>query len=286
MYNKKESVIETVDELFFPSVLKNASSDKELVVLDDCSPLEKETKALVDKHLPELKNKFGNVVFEKNPENHGFAKSFNCGIKLASGDKLVIVNDDIYFPLDTVEALANTLTESKDYGMIGPISNYAWSYQHCGQAPKIDSYSQKELWNLEAFSSFVKDLLKGKRIATDNLVGFCFAMNSDLIKNLGGFDERYNYAFFEDTDLARRVSQDYELIINPEVFVYHKGSESLKQEPIKTGMRLLKNACKYSKKWNDYLGTIKMLVYDNYRVLTGRNTVSELIDKELSKREG
>ncbi|PIN80577.1 hypothetical protein COV16_00640 [Candidatus Woesearchaeota archaeon CG10_big_fil_rev_8_21_14_0_10_34_8] len=86
-YNRKLSTLEVIDKMFLPSLVNNADSDTEVVIIDDCSPLEKETKELVEKHLPDLK-RFGKVVFKRNSKNLGFAGSFNRGIKIASGNRL------------------------------------------------------------------------------------------------------------------------------------------------------------------------------------------------------
>ena len=109
MYNKSSQVIETIDKLFLPSLLNNASSDKELILIDDVSPAKSETLALLDKYLPELKKKFGNVEFVQNEENLGFGPSYNGGIMRANGANIVVVNDDVYFPENSVSKLTSIL---------------------------------------------------------------------------------------------------------------------------------------------------------------------------------
>ena len=287
MYNRKPATIETVDNLFFPSILNNASSDKELVILDDCSPLEQETRAMVEKYLRDLKKRFGNVVFERNPENYGFGKSFNRGINLAGGDRLVVSNDDVYFPLESVDLLAATLLESDKFGLIAPITNEktSWTYQYCKQAPKLKSYSPEELEKLESFAKHARESMKGIRIAVDNVSGFCFAINSDLLREIGTFDESFEYGLFEDTDLAKRVGQEYKIIINPEVFVNHGGlkgaSGSLLQQPIKTSYYAVVNAFKHGRKWS-YLNTLRGIAFGLYSQ-TGRGTVSELFEEKWNQ---
>ena len=286
MYNRKKHTIEVIDNLFFPSILNNASSDKELIIIDDFSSLKKETKAVVDKYLPDLRKKLGNVVFERNEENKGFGKSYNKGINLAEGENLLITNDDVYFPLGSIDSLVNTLSENKNYGLVGPITNekIVFTYQYCKQAPLINNYSKKEIKKIETFFDFVKRLMKGQRIVTDSISGFCFATKSEVIKEVGTFDETFGYGLCEDTDFSRRVNQQYSLIINPEVFIYHgsiggETASSLMQHPIKAAYTYIINLFKYADKWHDYKGTIKHVAEGMYRSKTGKRTVSELFEK-------
>ncbi len=285
MYNSKGKTIETIDKLFFPSILNNASSDKELVLLDDCSPLREETEAMVARYMPDLKKQFGNVIFQKNPENLGFGGSYNKGMRISGGDRLVVVNDDVYFPQDSVDSLVDTLSENTDYGLVGPITceKGSFTYQYCKQAPKLNNYSAEELERIEEFARTAKKLMNKRRIKTDLITGFCFAVSSQTIKDMGVFDDSFKYGMWEDTDFARRIGQKYQIIINPEVYIHHGGvdgaSGSLLQHPLKALRAGLENQYKYGKKWNDHLGAAKHF-FRGLERMTGKNTVSELFDKK------
>jgi len=279
MYNQKKEVLDVIENLFFPSLINNASSDKEVILIDDCSPLEKETKELFEKNLEGL-SKFGNVIFKRNNKNKGFAGAFNEGTSLASGKNLVITNDDIYLPEGSVSSLVNTLQENDHFGLVGPIVNAkdVWSYQYCKQSPRIKSYSKEEIKKIEDFSVLCKKKMKGMRIKTDVLSGFCWAVDTTRIKEEGGFDEDYKNGSFEDTDLVRKMSKKYDMIINPEIFVYHgdlkNNHVSLNQDRTKRHYNELKNTFKFARK-NGYFTTLKHLSKGIYRS-TGRDTVSEL----------
>jgi GT2 family glycosyltransferase len=279
MYNRKREVFDVIENLFFPSLINNASSDKELVIIDDCSPLEKETRQLVERNLEGL-SKFGNVIFKRNDKNKGFAGAFNEGTSLASGKNLFITNDDIYLPEGSVSSLVSTLHESNNYGLVGPIVNArdVWTYQYCKQAPKINSYSKEEIKKIQDFSIFCKERMKGMRIKTDVLSGFCWAADMARVREERGFDEDYKNGSFEDIDLARKMSKKYDIIINPEIFVYHgdlkNNHVSLNQQRIKRHYNELKNTLTFSKK-NGYFVTLKHLSKAIYRS-TGKDTVSEL----------
>lgn len=288
MYNRRPGTIGTVDALFFRSVLQHGAPDREIVILDDCSPLKKETSALFEKHAAGLRRAFGNVVYNRNQANLGFAGSFNKGIAIAGGDRLFIVNDDVYLPRDSVAGLASTLDEDPRYGIVGPITSESmtWTVQYCSQAPHLRSYSVEEIVRIEEFAKTAKERMAGRRIVTDLLSGFCFAVSKEVIARVGAFDGSFQYGLWEDFDLVRRISQDRLVVVNPAVYVHHGGvdgtSGSLIQHPFRAAYALLVNGVRYGLKFDDLRGALIHSVRGMYRGLTARGTVSELFENSSS----
>jgi GT2 family glycosyltransferase len=283
MYNKSPGVIETIDKLFFPSLLNNASSNKQLIILDDASPAKKETEQLLEKYFQDFKKQFGDVKIIRNSPNLGFGPSYNEGIMNSEGDALVVTNDDVYFPKNSIDNLTNILAENTAHGLIGPITNEktSFTYQYCKQAPNIQAYNQEEFQKIENFAEYASKLMKNKRIPADVITGFCFATPRDLIQELRGFDENFKFGLYEDTDLAKRVNQTHQVIIAPEVYVHHGGlkgaSGSISQLPLKTAKAGIINHYKYGQKWGHW-NALKHFVKGMYSMQTGKNTVSELFE--------
>ena len=288
MYNKNKEVLETIDKLFIPSLINNGDKDTEVIIIDDCSPLKKETENIINKHLPLLKDAFGSVLFIRNESNLGFAKSFNRGINIATGKNLLITNDDVYFPVGSIQKLVSTLSESDHYAMVGPISNNQelWSFQYCKQAPKLKSFSAEETNRLESFSLRLASLMHGQRKIVKNLCGFSFAADAAFLKSLGGFSEKYKHGYFEDTDLVQRINHSYgfkKVVINMEVFISHGGpdgaSQSFKQLPIKMITSLIVNSFKYANTWG-YETLLERYIY-GVGSQSGKGTISELLHENL-----
>jgi len=293
MYNASRYPIEVIDNLLLPSLMRNASLDKELIILDDCSPLKHKTSALISDYKSYLEKIFGNVVFERNEKNLGFSGSYNKGINIAEGDIIVVGNSDIYVPEGNIDSLVSTLLANPRYGLVAPITNQptSKSYQYSKQAPKINNCSKEELSKIEIFSRKINELMKGKTIITDEygVFGFCFAIRKDIINSVSGFDESFKYGFWEDIDLARRIKQKgYKLVIDPSTYVHHGGIKgaggSAWQNPARALYALfITNPIKCSIKGRDPLGVLKHMTLDELRQ-TGFNTVSEDIEKELRKQ--
>jgi len=54
LYNSRPETLEVIDKLFFPSLLNNITPQTQLIVLDDRSPLQKETNELIEKYRSEI----------------------------------------------------------------------------------------------------------------------------------------------------------------------------------------------------------------------------------------
>ncbi len=129
MYNTKPATVELIEKLFLPSLINNCSPDKQVIILDDGSPLHLETQEMIEKFKPELTARLGDFVYVQNPANLGFARSYNKGMQLTDGDAIVIVNDDIYLPKNSLDNLAAVLQSNPQFGAVGPVTNLAASFQ-------------------------------------------------------------------------------------------------------------------------------------------------------------
>lgn len=284
MYNKNPKIIEILDKMMFPSLLKNGSKDREIIILDDRSPLADETKKLIEKYLSRLRNCFGKVVFSVNSKNLGFGGSYNRAMSLASGENFIITNDDVYLPEHSIDYFEKRLDSDKNIGLVGPITGWkAGTYQYCEIAPKISSYSKSEFQKIEDFSKEIRILMEQEPLKkTYFITGFCFATRNNIMKELNGFDERFGFGHIEDTDLIRRVSQKYDTVIDPSIYIHHGGIEGGSNSILQHKWKVIKyriiNTLKYLKKWGDIPGFIHLQIN---AILTyyGWNTVTNAVNK-------
>jgi O-antigen biosynthesis protein len=289
MYNRERKVLEVVDELFLPSLLGNCGQDKELIIIDDCSPLEKETEEVVEKHLAYLGHKFGRVVFERNKKNLGYAKAFNKGVSLATGDKVVIVNDDVYFPPTSIDRLVAVLDASPEVKIAGPVTNApsVWSFQYCRQAPRPTSYAFKEITKLDKFSRFLWRRFGYAMTSVDILCGFCFAVDRNFFINIGGFDEKFFYGQFEDTNLIEGIKKKYSsqsVGVCNGVFVGHGGprgtSRTMFQQPIKMQAAFWINGFRFAWRWG-FRTWWRRIVFGIRTKCNGQGTISVILPNKV-----
>jgi GT2 family glycosyltransferase len=154
----------------------------------------------------------------QNKENVGFSKANNQGAKLATGDTLIFLNNDIIIKGDYITVVDRALGD----------------YPASVVGPQLIEYDTG--WNI----------FNGRPIPY--LMGWCLAMSRGMFDTLGGFDERYSPAYYEDIDLCYNASKkSYEL---REVFlpIQHLGEQTGRQLE---GRRQLTeaNRVKFAEKW-------------------------------------
>ena len=75
--------------------------------------------------------------------------------------------------------------------------------------------------------------------------GCCVMLRGDLLKKLGGFDERFFYQF-EEVDLCQRVWEaGFRIRFTPEVTITHLGGQSVGRFPVRFAIEVCRNGYRY-----------------------------------------
>jgi GT2 family glycosyltransferase len=257
MYNAKPATIEVIDTLLIPSLLRNAGPTKQLILLDDASPLKTQTRALVDKYRPDLEKSLGEFRYVENDRNLGFSGSYNKGMHMADGNAIMIANSDVYFPLDSIDAMVDVLRAHHETGAVGPVTNYAYSFQNTTLFRRLKDHSPEEMQRIEGFASKLRTVMNGRTfVVQEGLVGFCLAFGKDTLAEIGYFDERYKYGMYEDADINRRImNSGRKVVLDAATFVEHGGSDggsiSIDLRSAKAMKAAFVNSLRYAMKWHD-----------------------------------
>lgn len=155
------------------------------------------------------------VVLISLPQNCGFPAACNAGLKIASGDHIVLLNNDVQVRPHWLGNLLKCLHSSADVGLVGPVTNYVTGSQRVDYA-SIDESSV--FFNLSDPQQWRQ---------TERLVGFCLAMKREVPERIGLLDERFTPGHYEDDDYCYRARiAGFRLMIAGDTFVYHEGSKS------------------------------------------------------------
>ncbi|MCZ8519162.1 MULTISPECIES: glycosyltransferase family 2 protein [Paenibacillus] len=176
------------------------------------------------------------------PDNRGFPAACNLGMRLASGDALLLLNNDTQVTRGGIDNLMRCLYGSEDTGIVGPMSNYASGKQQMKETfTTIDETAERMN---RPDSRKWRDTLR--------VVGLCFLFRRELMERIGELDEQFSPGHFEDDDYCYRARQaGYKLKIAGDAFVYHQGSASFKREREEKVQSLLRtNREKFIRKWN------------------------------------
>src|SRR5690606_10075257 len=166
-----------------------------------------------------------NIPFVSLPRNRGFPCAANAGLKMASGDTVVLMNNDIIVSRRWLDNMLACLYSAEDIGIVGPLANYASGSQHhpLGYA------------DLTGFHEMTREANRpdpGKWRTVQRLVGMCMVMKRELIDRVGLLDERYAPGHYEDDDLCYRARlHGFRLMVAGDTYVHHHDRASFRQLP-------------------------------------------------------
>ena len=237
-------VVLTHDNLAFSrmcltSVLENTEYPNfELIVIDNASS----DGTVEDLRL--LAGTVPNVTVILNDDNAGFGPGNNQGLASATGDILVLLNNDTIVPRGWLTRLTRHLEDAK-IGLIGPATN-----RTCNEAQINIPY--QTYGEFQAVARSQGQWHEGERYPIRMPMMFCVAFRRDTYERLGPLDERYEIGMFEDEDYALRAKgEGFEVAWTPEVYVHHAYHASIgKLLPTGEYMRLVKlNQGRFEEKW-------------------------------------
>lgn len=204
-----------------------------------------------------ISKQYSNIEFEfiHRPDNPGYGAGHNIALlSKETPNYHLVINADVYFNPGVLEYLYDFMEANPQIGHVMPlVKNPDGSNQFlCKLLPSpIDLFINL----ISNFSLKFKMKSKFKLIekAYNNIcfipyLSGCFMyLRTDIIKKIGGFDERF-FLYAEDIDLTRRIAEISETVCNPKVEVFHKhGRHTYKDW--KMFLIHAYNVCKYFNKW-------------------------------------
>ncbi len=184
------------------------------------------------------------VVVVTNRENRGFPAACNQGLKAARGDHLVLLNNDAVVTDGWLDQLIALAESDPRIGMTGPVSNYAPPPQLVAGAdyPDLDA--------MHHFAARWRADHRGKWLTTGKLSGFCLLLKRRVYEAVGGLDEGFGLGFFDDDDLAVRVTRaGFTMAVAYDLFVHHFGSRTFAGAGTDAGALLAENGARFAAKW-------------------------------------
>jgi GT2 family glycosyltransferase len=270
-------IVLTFDNLVFTilcvtSVLLNTRDfDYELLVVDNGS-----TDGVVE-YLREIQKQHSNVRVVFNDTNRGFAAANNQGLALASGDILVLLNNDTIVPPGWLGGLIRHLDDPA-VGLVGPVTNRA------GNEAEI-SVPYRTYGELLTFARARDEQFGRQSFDLRTATMFCTAMRRDVFERVGPLDERFGTGLFEDDDYSVRVRRaGYRVVCADGTFVHHFGQASIGRLGARGqyGKLFRRNRRRWERKWNTTWTSPGRRHTDEYRTLVGR--VREAVFEHVPRR--
>jgi GT2 family glycosyltransferase len=182
------------------------------------------------------------VKFISYPVNHGFPKACNAGLRIASGDTLLLLNNDTIATPNWLTNMQRCLYSDERIGIVGPMTNYASGRQEI----------QETFTTIDDFAKRYNEPDPAKWQEVHRIVGICFLFKRELLQHIGYLDESFSPGHYEDDDYCYRARlQGYRLAIAGDVFIYHEGSASFFRDHKPELKELIAvNRQKFIQKWS------------------------------------
>jgi O-antigen biosynthesis protein len=149
--------------------------------------------------------------------NLGFGGGCNAGIERARGRLVALVNPDLVAQPGWLEPLVEVLDTDPTVGIAAAVLlDPDGSIQECGQMLYADGTTAPRRVPPTGTDP----------IEVDHASAACWLMRTVDVSALGGFDEAFHPAYFEDVDLALRVRRDgRRVVVHPlSRVVHHTGT--------------------------------------------------------------
>jgi GT2 family glycosyltransferase/Tfp pilus assembly protein PilF len=226
------------------AVLRNtAYPNYEVIVVDDGSTDDTAAylRAMVSK----------GIRWERHSENRGFVHACNTGARVARGEYIVLLNNDTEVQPGWLTPLVTLALENPQCGGVGAKLVYPdGKLQEAGGIIFADGSG----WNYgrglspaDPRFNFVREV--------DYCSGAALLVRRDLWERLGGLDERYAPAYYEDADLCFGIRKlGYRVYYHPHsVVVHHEGKTA--GTDLNSGVKQYQkfNQEKFTAKWSEEL---------------------------------
>jgi N-acetylglucosaminyl-diphospho-decaprenol L-rhamnosyltransferase len=185
--------------------------------------------------------KLDTVSILRNSENLGYAAASNQGWRRSRGDCVLFLNPDTEATPGAVEELARALAaDPARWASAGKLIDSSGETQvgfNIRAFPTVASVAADmlmldEIWPANPWTCRYKmstvDHDAPKEV--DQPAAACLMIRRAALERLGGFDESYRPAWFEDVDLCRRIwSLGGRIVFEPGAEFVHHGGSSLRR---------------------------------------------------------
>lgn len=224
------------------SILENSGDvSYEVILADDCST----------DITREIHKAVKNLIVARTEKNMLFLRNCNQAAKKAKGKYILFLNNDTQVQKDWLKPLVDLCERDATVGMTGSKLVYAdGTLQEAGGIIWKDASGWNYGRNTDAMLpeyNYVRDV--------DYISGASIMIRRSLWEELGGFDEYFAPAYYEDSDLAFQVRKaGYRVVYQPLSVVVHFEGKSNGTD-LNSGVKKnqVENQLKFRDKWKDVL---------------------------------
>lgn len=232
-YNGQEYIKNYLD-----SLIKNLPSDSEIIIVDNGSA--DKTKEIISEAFLRIK-KYQQIQLIENSFNKGFGAANNQGAKVAKGEYLIFINQDITVEKNSIQQLLDYANAHPEVGIVAPklINPNGHVQESVTHLPTLwRAFGEFVLNQKHAYTQYVPQT--DQPIAVEAVYGAVILIKKELFEEIGGWDKRY-FVYYEDLELCRQVAKrGFKVVYLPNVeFKHLLGASQKKVEAMPFGVRTL-----------------------------------------------
>lgn len=185
-------------------------------------------------------NEFPQCILVKSPQNLGFGRGNNEGLKYASGDYILYLNPDTELHTNAIRGMFLFLDEATEFGAVG-----CKLLSKDGQIQFICARAFPTAWNQFCLLTMLYKIFPRSPLFSTVEMGYwdhvaprevpclsgaCLMVRKAIIDTLGGFDANF-FMYAEDVDLCYRIRNAYWRLyyLADEEIYHHEGAGSDKR---------------------------------------------------------
>jgi len=247
-YNQPEVTL-----AFLESVKKNLSTaDIEIILIDNGS---------VEDHGASFKACYPGLQYVRSDVNLGFAGGNNLGLKIASGEYILMLNNDTEVIEDFIEELIKEMVAYPEIGILSPLILYF-------DQPELIQYAGFTQMNYMTCRNKTIGLLESNKQQYTNFSGetaFChgaamMCRKADIM-NVGLMPEVY-FLYYEELDWCEQFKRAGKKIwFTGKTHIFHKESVSVGKESILKTYFITRNRILFIRRNTNFFNRILFSIY-------------------------
>ncbi len=183
----------------------------------------------------------------RQEQNLGFAGGVNQGLAQASGNFILILNNDTLAAPHLIARLLAPLLHDQSIALTAPVSNHVKGPAHLAVGDLGSTAGGRQELE-QALSESNSTLLQD----VSTLAGLCLMLRRELLATVGKFDIRFGLGNYEDDDFCLRTRLlGHRLVIVRDAFLHHHGHRTFKKLGLDYRQSVIRGEGLFREKWKD-----------------------------------
>ncbi|MFX0198430.1 MAG: glycosyltransferase family 2 protein [Candidatus Hodarchaeota archaeon] len=182
-----------------------------------------------------IRKEFSEFLLVRNRKNLGFAAGMNVGIRKAKGEMILLYNNDAIIHPRSLSILVNRALSNDTIGMVSGLVLYYEPRDMIWSLGGMFDIVSGTIWS-EGLGKRLTEIAIDYKPITDvgYLSGCVLLVKKEVINKIGLLDEEL-FLGGDDIDWCLKANRaGYRCILDPSAVVWHIGSYSLRQLPLKS----------------------------------------------------